>query len=332
MKIGILTDVIDNTKYHKGVYYYTKNLIKNLPKDKHEFYFINSSKIKKLKVDLDIIHSPQFQFKPFLSLPSTKKVLTVHGADFYVPYFMKASITKPKAWFQQKILDLIMPYIINDIDKFIAVSNFIKNELLKLKIPEEKIEVVYEGVDEIFNPLNNIKNKNFCSYILSDAPTNELFEVFLKLKITKDINHKLFIVGEREYTNKGMQIVQNLGLQKDVKFFSHVSQNELVELYNFADVFVHLTGYEGFGLQNLEAMACGCPVVSSNVGAIPEIVENAGILKRVDDTSIITSAIYNILKDEKLAKEMRSRGLEQAKKFSWKKTAKETVKVYERLV
>lgn len=331
MKISILTDVIDNTKHRKGVYYYTKNLIKNLPKDKHNFYFINSSKIKKLKLELDIIHSPQFKFKSFLSLPSTKKILTVHGADFYVPYFMRANITKPKVWFQQKILDLIMPNIINDIDKFIAVSNFIKSELMKLNIPEEKIEVVYEGVDKIFRPLNNIKNKNFCNYILSDAPTNELFEVYSQLK-KQDINHKLFIVGKREYTNKGMQIVQNLRLQKDVKFLGHISQNELVELYNFAGVFVHLTGYEGFGLQNLEAMSCGCPIVSSNVGAIPEVVGDAGILRRLDDTSMITSAICDVLNNEKLAQIMKSKGLEQAKKFSWKKTVEETVKVYEEII
>ena len=331
MKIAILTDVIDNTKYHKGVYHYTKNLIKNLPKDKHEFYFVNSNKIRKLKIDLDIIHSPQFKFKPFLSIPSTKKVLTVHGTDLYIPSDMRANITKPKVWLQQKILDLTMPNIIGGVDRFIAVSNFIKSELIKLKIPEEKIKVVYEGVNEIFKPLHDIKNVNFCSYILSDAPINELFKVYTQLK-KQEITQKLFIVGEREYTNKGMQIVQNLGLQKDVKFLGHVSQGELVELYNFADVFIHLTGYEGFGLQNLEAMACGCPVISSNVGAIPEVVGDAGILVNLNNTKNIVGVISDIVNSELLRNVMKQKGLKQAKKFSWKKTAEGTVKVYEEVV
>jgi len=365
MNIGIMTDVIDSAKYRKGVYYYTKNTIKNIMEigPSHDFYLVhhhknenddiynlgleevvikpyfskksfitkyltNTIRAPKILNQLDIIHIPQssLSYIPIYSIPSLKKILTVHGTDLYIPSFMRTKVYKrPRVWFHHKLMDLTIPKIKDKIDKYIVVSYFLKGELIKLKIPEEKISVIYEGVDGKFRPEKIQKPDNI---ILSDAPTLELFKVYYKLK-KKGIKHKLFIAGVREYTSKGEEIASNLGLAKDVFFLGHLSQEELIKQYNMADIFVHLTGYEGFGLQPLEAMACGCPVVTTNVGSLPEVVGDAGILKNQDDIEGIVKAVHEVLTNEGLREELIKRGIERAKMFSWEKTAKETIKVYE---
>ena len=295
-------------------------------------YLTNSIRAPKILNQLDIIHTPQLSLSyiPIYSIPSLKKILTVHGTDLYVPSFMRAKVYKrPRVWLQHKLMDLTLPKFQGRIDKYIAVSYFLKGELMKLGIPEEKIAVVYEGVDEKFRPEKIQKPGNI---ILSDAPTPELFKVYYKLKKTQRIEHKLFIVGVREYTSKGKEIASNLGLTKDVFFLGHLPQEELIKQYNMADIFVHLTGYEGFGLQPLEAMACGCPVVTTNVGSLPEVVGDAGILKNRGDIDGIVKAVHEVLTNEGLREDIIKKGLKRAKRFSWEKTARETMKVYEDVV
>ncbi len=364
LKIGITTNVVDSAKYRKGVYYYTKNTINSLMNigSSHDFYLVhyrknknddiynkgleeieiepffsknsfitkylaNTIRVPKILNQLDIIHIPQssLSYIPIYSIPTLKKILTVHGTDLYIPPFARTSVYKrPRVWFHQKLMDLTIPKIKDKIDKYIAVSYFLKGELMKLKIPEEKIAVIYEGVDGKFRPEKTQKPDNI---ILSDAPTPELFKVYYKLK-KKGIKHKLFIAGVREYTLKGKEFASNVGLAKDVSFLGHLSQEELIKQYNMADIFVHLTEYEGFGFQPLEAMACGCPVVTTNVGSLPEVVGDAGILKNRDDIEGVVNAIYEVLTNGGLREDMIKKGLERAKMFSWEKTARETIKVY----
>jgi len=109
-------------------------------------------------------------------------------------------------------------------------------------------------------------------------------------------------------------------------------QEELPFLYSGADVFVFPSLWEGFGLPPLEAMACGTPVVTSNVSSLPEVVGDAAILVDPNSAEEIADAIYQILIDEHLALSLRSAGLTQAAKFTWSNTALQTYKVYESTV
>ena len=102
-------------------------------------------------------------------------------------------------------------------------------------------------------------------------------------------------------------------------------------IYGLADVFVFPSLSEGFGLPPLEAMACGTPVITSNASSLPEVVGDAGIMVDPYNVEELAEAILRVLRDPDLRREMSAKGLEQAKKFSWKETARQTLKVYERV-
>ena len=215
---------------------------------------------------------------------------------------------------------------------YITASQFMKNELVNnLKISEKKISVIPFAPDEIFKPMKFQDNKSV-NFILSDVAHPNLIKVFYNLK-KRGIKHKLLIFGWRGSGYKNArEIATALNIQNDILFTEHLPQEKLVKLYNRADVFVHIADYEGFGFPPLEAMACGCPIVSTIAGSLPEIIGNAGILKYPNNIKGIENAIYDVLTNKNMRKEMSKRSIEQAKQFSWKKTAEETVKVYEDVV
>jgi glycosyltransferase involved in cell wall biosynthesis len=122
-------------------------------------------------------------------------------------------------------------------------------------------------------------------------------------------------------------LVASSGIVGRVTFLNSPSQ--LVWLYNAAAVFVFPSLYEGFGIPALEAMACGTPVVASNRSSIPEVVGDAALLVDPTQPAEIASAVQRVLTDARLRKELRERGLERAAQFSWERTARETLAVYE---
>ena len=217
MEIGITTDIIDSTKYPKGVFYYVRYLIKNISKiqSNHNFHLIhyhqNQDSIYQLGFDeillkpypipvptvsklltnyikspallknLDIIHFPEFRLPwfPLFFRSSAKKVLTLHGGRLWVPPQSKPKIyRKPKAWMLTKFLALTFPLMKDKIDMYIAVSHFLKWEMMEnLKIPEEKIKVIHLASDEKFKPQKTEKE----GIIISDTPILEMIEIYYKL-------------------------------------------------------------------------------------------------------------------------------------------------------
>ena len=111
-----------------------------------------------------------------------------------------------------------------------------------------------------------------------------------------------------------------------------ISTGDLVMIYNLATVFAMPSLYEGFGLPILEAMSCGCPVVTTKEGSIPEIAGNAAFYVDAYDINSISNGIKKMLTDDTLGYGLSKKGILQAKKFSWKKTAKETFSMYEKIV
>jgi glycosyltransferase involved in cell wall biosynthesis len=111
-----------------------------------------------------------------------------------------------------------------------------------------------------------------------------------------------------------------------------VSDEQLIELYRGATVFVFPSRYEGFGLPVLEAMACGCPVISSNASSLPEVAGEAALLVEPWDVDGFASVMERVLTDPALQADLRKKGLERAAQFSWDKTARETIAVYRRVM
>jgi glycosyltransferase involved in cell wall biosynthesis len=144
---------------------------------------------------------------------------------------------------------------------------------------------------------------------------------------------KLVIVGAPKWqTSPILRRVRELGIEQEVRFLGPVPDDELPSLYSAAQLLVLPSLYEGFGLPVLEAMACGAPVVASNVSAIPEVAGDAAILVDPFDTRSISRAIARVLEDRALAEQMRARGLAQASRFSWELNIRDTCQIYEKVL
>jgi glycosyltransferase involved in cell wall biosynthesis len=290
---------------------------------------------------INILHIPSpFPFAYSSSSRRTAKVaITIHDLACYaIPEITKADSYTPLDYLRK-----IWKKAANDADCIITVSESIKIDLIRyLKISPKKIDVVYEGVQEKFRPVtdkaileafrrNNNLPKKFILFLGRLAlikNVGRLIEAFNILKINHGIEHKLVICGKGDQFDYLSKTTSRLKMQNDVIFTGYYKDEKLVYLYNLADAFVFPSLYEGFGLPPLEAMACGIPVIASNVSAIPEVVGNAGILIDPYDISALAEAMYKVISDENLRMEMRTKGLNQIKRFDWAKTARDTLAVY----
>ncbi len=120
-----------------------------------------------------------------------------------------------------------------------------------------------------------------------------------------------------------------MGITKDVIFIDYIPEVDLAYYYCSAALLVYPSLYEGFGLPPLEAMACGCPVVTTNTSSLPEVVGEAGIMVNPYDTRSLVQAMRRVLTDDKLRDNMVRKGLEHARQFSWEKAARQTMEVYQ---
>jgi glycosyltransferase involved in cell wall biosynthesis len=135
--------------------------------------------------------------------------------------------------------------------------------------------------------------------------------------------------GVPEFRRATLRAIEESGLSDEVILTGYVADEDLPTYYSGAECFVLPSLYEGFGLPPLEAMACGCPVIVSNVTSLPEIVGDAALLVNPHSADELARAIESILTNGRLKEGLVTRGLKHAGKFSWEKTATETEKVYE---
>ena len=146
------------------------------------------------------------------------------------------------------------------------------------------------------------------------------------LVVKKDL--KLVLAGAPGWRNKKIMALINIE-KENIYYLGYVSNQELAFLYNLATLFVFPSLYEGFGLPPLEAVACGCPVVVSNVSALPEICGDAAYYINPYNIDSIAEGIRKLLDDKDLRGELIKKGLERAKTFSWDKSAREHLEVFE---
>ncbi len=289
--------------------------------------------LKKEKVDL--LHALAF-VTPLLSpCPS---VVTIYDLSFLLyPESFKHS--------KRFYLGLFTRLSAKRARRIIAISESTKRDVVRLLgVPPEKVEVVYCGIDEAFRPLAEDQVATFRSkrglperfilFVGTIEPRKNvarLIEAFADLQTCKLANLKLVIGGAKGwFCEHVFARVEELGLEGDVMFPGYIPVSELPLWYNAAELFVYPSLYEGFGLPPLEAMACGTPVVAANTSSLPEVVGEAGLTVDPLDVEGLAEAMRRALSDEALRQEMRERGLQRAKGFSWTKTARETVQVYRR--
>ncbi|MGB9641900.1 MAG: glycosyltransferase family 4 protein [Candidatus Ratteibacteria bacterium] len=310
-----------------------------------EFERISLSPIKRLMLDLplktkraqiDVLHT-QYHIPPFTRIPS---VITLHD----VSYLTHPEFFPFPEWIKMKLL---MPYSIKRAKKIITVSNFSRMEILKKYGDiDEKICMIHNGVDEQFKPSDETKILKVLAkyrisrpYILSVSNLQPrknlqgLIRAFSRiLRNNKDFPCTLVITGKKLWLYDEIFSAIEPATKEKIYFTDYVENNDLIALYGGAEMLVYPSFYEGFGLPVLEAMACGCPVIASSKSSLPEIVGNAGILINPYSEQELSSAILTLHQDKNLQKELKEKGIKQAKKFSWAECARKTIEVYKNIV
>lgn len=273
--------------------------------------------------NIDIFHTSDWT-EPRTTCPS---VTTVHDL-----VFRKYPETVDRLVHKTEVVR--MERVIKYSDHIIVDSVSTKNDLMKeYGINESRITVVYPGIDSRFEPkkiddIDRVKNKyqiegNYILALGTREPRKNLKRVVDAFKSMKQKNLKLVIVGRHGWGPEDFSGVQ------DVIFTDFIPDQDLPALYSGAETFVYPSLYEGFGFPVLESMACGTPVVTSNTSSLPEVAGDAAILVNPKSVKAIREGILESIKKKKT---LTKKGLQQAANFTWAKTARETIAVYEKVV
>lgn len=228
--------------------------------------------------------------------------------------------------------------------RVIAISEHTKRDVVHLLgIPAEKVEVIYCGVETNFypRPVAEVQAfrqqrglpERFVLFVGTLEPRKNVRRLIEAYAQIRNLGVKLVIVGGKGWLYDDIfASVERLGLSDEVLFAGYVPAEELPFWYNAAKLFVFPSLYEGFGLPPLEAMACGTPVISSDAASLPEVVGEAGLMVAPQDVDGLAEAMRQVLGDQGLREQLRERGLQQARQFSWEKIAQQTITVYQQVL
>jgi len=257
----------------------------------------------------------------------TPTVLTVHDM-IHELYFSNSRATKIKR------------IAIERADHLICISQNTKNDLLELlSIPEDKISTIHHGFDSSFSQLEALTDpelhldRPFLLYVGSREKYKNFDSLLLaisnSIKLRQDFN--LIAFGGGAWTSAERKKISDMGFNKNQIHQVTGGDDLLATLYKSATALVYPSSYEGFGLPPLEAMACACPVISSNASSMPEVIGNAGEFFDPAETDDITDSIERVVYSDQVRESLVGRGHERLKSFSWDKCAKETLSVYRAL-
>jgi len=362
MKIGIdISQIVHGT----GVSFYTRNLVRGLAEvDKKNEYVLFGGSLRQKKALQDFTKETQKINKNFnskiITLPPTLAeplfnrchclpiekfigpVDVFHTSDWTEPLAKAAKVTTLHDLTFLKTGKEVHPRVLSahqrrlnwvkrETDLIIAVSQATKRDGVKiLGVKPSRIKVIYEAAPETVARVKNQKRiekikkeygikGNYLLVIAPWQPRKNFKRIIRAFKMVSDLNLSLVVVGYSE--------IKIPSVERKIVFTDFVSQGEKINaLYSGASCLVYPSLYEGFGLPILEAFICGCPVVTSNVSSMPEVAGKAAVLVNPRNVKDIARGIKEAIdKRESLIKA----GLRRAKQFSWEKTAKETLKVYE---
>ena len=344
----VLTGRYTSTEYLEIAY----NLKKDFENNKIELKFYRTPQkkldlwnrlkfppIEFLGFKADILHCPDYLIPPTLN---KNIVLTIHDLafirfpEFNFDWFIKkyTGEVKKNAQISKKI---------------IADSKNTKNDIVRFfKIDPAKIEVVYLAADNLFKKLLE-KEKDISvlkkykidkKYILSVGTIEPrknfitLIEAFNLIKHNiNNFDYKLVIAGQTGWKSEATyEEREKSPYKKDILFIGRVPDQDLVQIYNQAELFVYPSLFEGFGLPPLEAMSCGLPVIASSTSSLKEVVGDAGILISPGDNIELQKQILYILKNKEIKEELKEKSLFRAKKFSWIDTARKTLEIYNKTI
>ena len=262
-------------------------------------------------------------------------VLTIHDLGFlHVPGSFPPS--------HRLLMRALVPWSVRRATRVIAVSEFTRRDLeARYGIPSHRISVIWNGVGERFHPVEESETRAVLAryglepgFLFSLGRLNRrknlgaLLRAFAAVRARGPADLALVIGGKVDHgAEEIMRAARESGRSSRIHWVGLIPEADLPAFYAGAACFVYPSLFEGFGLPLVEAMACGCPVVSSDRTACPEVVGEAGLLVDPEDATAIAAAIARILGDEDLRAELRQRGLARSRLFTWGETARRTLAV-----
>ncbi|MGB9754961.1 MAG: hypothetical protein C0183_13430 [Roseiflexus castenholzii] len=273
-------------------------------------------------------------------------VVTIHDTIWMFPH----RFTRQQQRVRRSLMDLYYRYVPKMAARraraVITVSCDARAAIVQyLGIPAHRVFVTYEAAASIYRTrdralaINAVHerfglSKGFILALGSADPRKNistLIRAYAHVPEHMRIHHELAIVWTHPLLAESILAEARVrGVEGQLRFLRQVSNDDLVNLYNAAALFVFPSRYEGFGLPILEAMACGAPVVAANNSSIPEVAGEAALLVDAESPLSIARAIERLLNDASLRDELRARGMQRAASFSWQRCARETIAVYQK--
>lgn len=343
LKVGIDIGGLHEMSKTRGIGFYTENLYQSLKKyTSHEIFLIMSYD---RSTESDVIHYPYFDLfrntlKPHTKIPI---VVTIHDViplifPKHYPIGIKGKINLYK---QKRAL--------NNVSTIVTDSQSSKKDIIKyLGVSSEKIQVIYLAPSESFKPIDNVirlqevkKRFNlpdkFAIYIGGINWNKNLIGI-ASACVEADLD--IFFIGKgfetkTQYDHPELKpfkdFLDKYSNNPKVHILGFVEEEEMIGILNLATVALQPSFYEGFGLPILEAQSCGVPVICSKNSSMPEVAGSGALFVEPDELSSIKNAIVSVLSSPKLRVELAKKGMDNIKRFSWEKTARQTSSIYEKV-
>jgi glycosyltransferase involved in cell wall biosynthesis len=285
--------------------------------------------------NVDLFHAPHYVLPP---LTPCKAIVTIHDCIHlrfpqYLPNRLGYAYARAALWMAT-----------HRSNRVLTVSEASKRDILRyFRISPSKIDVIYNAIDERFgetpDPDDVVRVRDryqldgqFVLYAGNIKPhknLERLIEAFHTFRRGQFEHVKLLIIGDEisKYATL-RRAVHKFKLHKHVRFFGFVPDQTLAILYRLAGVFVFPSLYEGFGLPPLEAMASGTPVITSNVSSLPEVVGDAAVLIDPYEPNAIAEAMRRVLSEPSLRADLRERGHQRVREFSWERSVARVREIY----
>lgn len=284
----------------------------------------------------DIFFTPTHYSPRFSPVPTAISIMDVSYIHF-PELFKKSDLYQLKNW---------TSYSVKKASVIFTISKASKSDIIKTyHIEESKIVVTYPGLREKMGKVNNSMRstkkafgirKDYILFVGTLQPRKNITRLIQAFSLLSKqeglVDTQLVIVGKRGWLYESiLDAPKKYSVEDSVLFLDFVTYEELEFLYKNALCLVFPSLYEGFGIPILEAMREGCPVVTSDVSSMPEVGGDSALYVDPEDVEDIASKIKKVIQDEKLRKSMIEKGYAQIKKFSWEKTALETLEVLKKV-
>lgn len=355
MRIAFLADPLD--RQYGGIHNFTKEVLNALSKldKKNEYIIIRSTSKNEFKGIEEIVvpykSFPGYRFwRLFIQLPKilVKKNIDIvvepaHFGPFNLPKHIKRVTVihdmtvflypQYHVFLSQYLQRIFLPRILKKSDHIVTNSNSTRQDVVqRFPFVKHKISSFLLGKDEAFQPkidhsaleYFNI-HQPYIVFVGTLEPRKNvqlLIRSFNTFKQKSGLPHQLVLIGKKGWKYQEIfHAIDSSPFKEDILWIGYIQKNDLITIYSMAEVFVYPSFYEGFGLPVLEAMACGVPVITSNVSSLPEVGGSAVKYINPDDEDELSKQISDICSDLAVRNAMIIAGINQAKQFTWDKTA-----------